>query len=189
MKKFVVVCCCVLAVCVVLGLNARLEYSQIKRAMESVGASSDVVKDDIEALHVMSWIIENYDISNTLAVDVDDYNLIVTINPEPFYDPDTGETFDRVERIFYFETMEQAEKIAKIIRPMTWKIGLGESYGSSWIIGAWNSTIQALGSVVYVLGVIVSLIMFILWFLLDSVSTAWTLVQACIYILGFNVTI
>lgn len=189
MKKYVAIICIVLAFCAVLGLNARLDYPQVKNAIEHVETSVNTLQSDLEFLHVYANVLEDFDLEQRVYVGLETYE-----------DDGSGDGEYYVIRIesgseheFVFYDYDTAKKLENILKPMEWKLpDTNNAVGNGiigGIVGVWNSTVEAIGTVVYMIGIIISFGMFAITMVLDTVLTAWDLVEVAMYILGFPVTL
>lgn len=189
MKKYIGIICVVLAFCAVLGLNARLDYPQIKNAVEHAESSVNVLQSDLEFLNVYANVLEDFDLEQRVSVGFETYE-----------DDGSGMGEFYVIRIesgseheYAFYDYDTAKKLENILKPLEWKlpetnnaVGNGIIGG---IVGAWNNTVEAIGTVVYMIGIIISFGMFAINMILDTVLTAWSLVEIGMYILGLPVTL
>lgn len=188
-KKYVAVCMCILAVCAVLGLNARTEYPQIKTALEHANTSAKILQSDLEFLRVYATILEDFSLDQRVYADLETYE-----------DDGSGMGEYYVIRIesgseheFTFYDFDTAKKLENILKPMEWKLPEGNNAVgngiTSGIVGVWNSTIEAIGTIVYMIGIVFSFAMFALTMVLDSVLTAWSMVEIAMYIIGLPVSL
>lgn len=189
MKKYVALCCIVLAICAVFGLNARLDYPQVKNAIEHVNGSVNVLQSDLEFLNVYANVLEDFDLEQRVSVGLETYEDDGSGGGE-FY---VIRIESGSEHEFVFYDYDTAKKLENILKPMEWKlpetnnaVGNGIIGG---IVGAWNNTVEAIGTVVYMIGIIISFGMFAITMILDSVLTAWALIEITMYILGFPVVL
>lgn len=197
LKKVIVVIVSILAICAVLGLTVRLSYDDMKTAVESVNGSANVLEDDLIAIEMLAEIVDMFDVDKRMQVNVTSFtegsvdNLITRYRVSILnytYSESGGSPNWTIESRKYFDFNDEAtaQKMARIIKPLTWYSGNGKVVIPSEL-GLWDTVQAGLASVVFALGILVTSVMFVFTFLLDSVITAWTVVRAGLYILGFHV--
>lgn len=196
-KKAITVILVILAICAVLGLTVRLSYEDMKLSIESINASANVLEDDLIAIEMLAEIVEMFDVDKRMQISVTPFTegqiedlttryRITILNY--IYSESGGSPNWTIETRKYFDFNEQAtaEKMSRIIKPLTWYSGNGKVTIPTEL-GLWDTVQAGLASVVFVLGVIMTSVMFVFTFLLDSVITAWSVIRAGLYILGFHV--
>lgn len=163
-RKFVVFVVCLVCVCCVFGLNDRLHYEGFKRSAEHIDGSFTVVTDDINAVACFAFAVENFDSEKGGRVSVDGEVLRLS--------------FGGVGGDFVFSSSEQSEKIAKVLKPMTLRIENDS--------GAFEAVTDGLNAVLFWVGVLVSVVVFLLALVFDIVGVAWGAVEAVLYLLGIS---
>lgn len=197
MKKFIAIVCSVLAVTAVLGLNARLDYDDWKVAVESVGSSADVIIDDITVIDCMAYVFSDFQLGQDTDLDYLGYSeggfygtgyvLLVKLSV-PDHESSAGVIHGGGgTRGFVFTSESAAVHVMNVLKPLTWNV----DYNSS--DGFWQSVISkavdVLNVIALILGFIFTVVLFVVQIFLDTLSTAWSVVNAAFYILGFNVLI
>lgn len=192
-KKYIAVCMCVLAVCAVLGLNARLEYDDIQTAFDSVDSSANVLWDDVSKVQMIAFVVENFAPNDIFEVHYSPW----LVNGEQMYRVFiTRRTFDeansnwfvsaRLEVDYYSE--DEAKATTNMLKPLTWTTTTYTNIlPNNGILGAWDNVITAVGVVVFILGLIVSILALLVWIVFDAVGIAWSIVMMGLYILGFPI--
>ena len=187
-KKYVAISLCVLSICAVFGLSARTSYEEVKTALESIDETAEVLVDDLQSLHVLAFVVENFNVEATT-------NISAGVRPETEVSPkkylliyqslwlDDDGMVQSSNKTFEFESPEKLGKIQSILNPLTWSKNIPQGEG------LWENVLDGVKTVVFILGVIVSVIVFVVWFLLDAVLTAWEVVVMALYILGFSMTL
>lgn len=176
MKKFIIFICCVTCVSLVFGINARLSYGDLKSSTERVETSADVISDDLEVLRMISFLFENYSVERRVVL-IAPFLETITISIVQ------NATEDEIVReSFTFSEIESAQHAVILMAPMLWDNSENESLLGN--IGVWDNVIDAIGSMVFVLGSIFTILVFAVQFILDSVITAWELVRFFLYVIG-----
>lgn len=163
-KTLVIFVVCLVTVCCVWGLNDRLHYEGFKTAVEYVQGSVDVVVDDVSAFSTFAFAVENFSPESRGVVEARGNNVTLR--------------FSGVEEVFTFSSSAQASKIARVLSPLTMGIDVGE--------GAFQAVLTALNAVLFWVGVLVTVIIFLVTILLDFVGVAWGVVQSVLYLIGIG---
>lgn len=184
MRKYIIVCICILTVSVVLGLNAKLSFDDVKLAVEHVQGSSDDLYKDLEFIDFLAFVIENYtpDSYTVTGAVMDSDGTWRAIISMQRYDPNTpsgiGESFTKeLEGL----TQTEAKKLVGILKPLEW--------GNNNENGVFADLLDGIATVGFALGVIVSFVLLLLTFVFDTIATAWCLIQALMYMVGLQATL
>lgn len=164
MKPFVIFVVCLVTVCCVWGLNDRLHYEGIKAAVENIQGSVDVVVDDVSAVSTFAFAVENFSPDNRGTVEARGRSVILRFSGE--------------DAVYTFSSTAQAAKMARVLAPLT----LGVDVGS----GAFKAVLTALNAVLFWVGVLVTVIIFLITILLDFVGVAWGVVHSVLYLIGIG---
>lgn len=164
-KTLVIFVVCLVTVCCVWGLNDRLQYEGFKTAVEHVEGSVDVVVNDLSAFSAFAFAVENFNPgSNDNSIYVK--GRYVTLE------------FAGEAEVFGFATSTQAEKIGRVLTPLTLTVNVGD--------GVFKTLATALNASLFWLGVLATVVIFLVIILLDFVSVAWGLVQSALYLVGIS---
>lgn len=164
-KTLVIFVVCLVTVCCVWGLNDRLNYEGFKTAVEHVQGSVDVIVDDLSTFSAFAFAIENFSPgSNDNSIYVK--GRYITLE------------FDGEAEAFAFSTPTQAHKISHVLAPLTFTAEVGN--------GAFGSLTSALNASLFWLGVITTILIFLVIILLDFVGVAWGLIQSALYLIGIG---
>lgn len=193
-KKYVAICLCVLAVCAILGLNARTDYVHVKSAFESVSGSSNVMWDDVSKVQMIAFVTENFAPNDIFEVHYSPW----TVNGIQMYRVFiVRRTFDGNNNWFisaqlnvdYYDE-DEAKATVNMLKPLTWTTNTYTNVlPSNGILGVWDNVLTAIGVVVFILGLIMSVIALIVWIIFDAVGIAWAIIEAGLFILGFPITL
>lgn len=165
-KPFVIFVVCLVTVCCVWGLNDRLHYEGFKTSVEHIQGSVDVVVDDVSAFSLFAFAVENFNPEGTRTISTSGRN--VTIN------------FDGRVTSYAFSSELEAKKIANTLKP------LGLSISTDSQAGLIQDVVKGLNAILFWVGVLVSVVMFLVVILLDFVGVAWGIVESALYLIGIG---
>lgn len=175
LKKFLIVCMCIMAVIAVFGLNDRMNYEGFQTAIEFIQGDSSLILSDITSIEVLAFCIENFDSQARITIDaveqVDGSSWGIQYSLHR--DDDTD-----IYRFWYGLSEESAVKLSKLLQPLTWGFG---SY-----TGLFTDVIGALNAVVFFLGSLVTIILVLIAILFDTVSSVFSVIHAFLYLIGLS---
>lgn len=162
MKPLIIFIICLVTICCVFGLNDHLHYDGFKDAAESIQGSFNVIIDDISAISCFGFAIENF----STGVPARLY----------FYENEVYMRFGNNEERFVFSSPEQADKIVRVLKPLT----LGFNYNGNFF----DKVITVVNAILFWIGVLVTILLFLITILFDFVGVAWSLIRAIFYLIG-----
>lgn len=165
-KPFIIFVVCLVTVCCVWGLNDRLHYEGFKASVEHIQGSVDVVVDDMNAFSLFAFAVENFNPNGTRNISVSGRD--VTIN------------FDGQVTVYSFSSAREAAKCANTLKPLSLSITTDSE------VGLIQDVVAGLNAILFWVGVLVSVVMFLVVILLDFVGVAWGIVESVLYLLGIG---
>lgn len=185
MRKCLCLVLCILSVCAVFGLNARLDYDDLKPAIENISGTTDDLRDDLVFVKIFADVVSDFDVSRGFYID---YEEVWEEYEQKYYYVVRVEGSSEFE--YWFESEAFAKRLVRMFTPMTWKIEQSAGSGApllNGIINAYNTVASIVSLVAFGVGCLISFAMFFITIVFDSIGTAWSLIEFGLYVLGFNV--
>lgn len=199
LKKFLIVCVCVLAVIAVFGITDRLDYYNIHLAVESVQAEASEILTDVTLLEFAGSVLSDYVRGASIRVHIAQMGPPDPLNPEddPWYVwyemevnqdvvdsvpegwvvPDDWGDYT-LERTFVFASEDEAKRVYSIIEEF-------ES-GSD---GFNDLGLELLNDIDFGINVVISYGKILLTVLFDGLDVGLEIIHMVLYLFGLAPTI
>lgn len=158
----------VMAVCVVLGLPDRMTYEGTQYAIGMLEGTTEDIRTDVETFKFLFAVIENFDPEKDQSIM--SFNDVITQNQYQGTVVRWGSA-DNQEAIF-----------RSTARIDTTVVGLAERFTHDSTTGFLGETVRWVALFTQYIPAFISSAIHMLG---DFIGTAWSIVQACFYLLGF----
>lgn len=177
LKKLLIVVICLVTVCAVLGLNDRLTYEGLEKAVQIVEGEADDITRDIDAFRLLLGIVEVYapdrdqsELGWTTNEAGSEYKYTVYIGEDGFQ-VDTSQSLWKVLETNVDVTSPEFQRVWDIARRFTHK-PIDDGFTLVAIVHlSFNYLGAFLSSLAFVVG--------------DFIGVAFSVVEAAFYLLGF----
>lgn len=171
-KKFIIVCICLVTIVTVLGVNDRLNYDGLDRASRMVTGGIDFVKDDVAFLEVFAHIAESYPLSDDGTFYVEyhaDTDMLVVSYP-------TAAGGGSVAS-FTMPSDDIGAKLESLLKPL--------DFGIPNPGGFFDEVIDGVNYIIHILVLAFIALQFLLIIIFDSFGVVLSALRAAFYLLGF----
>lgn len=181
LKRFLIICVCVCCIISVMGLSSnRFNYEGVQTAANSIIGSSDVVRDDINTIAILSYywgdrVGVTYDYENITLM----YDNNKTLIYRYYYRSDNSIIN---EQIVEYSTPERAQDAFNMIGDIILSSGVIDYESADNIL---EKIALGIASIVDLIKTIIAILFTFIYMIFDIFSVGIVVVRSVLWVVGF----